>query len=122
MVFKSFRVSSPATALSWGFPGLPSRPLKIIPRISLLDPNRSPADDSVTPWSSSPFPALFPANWPHPVLSQAPPPNPIAAGPDGRRVLSRGGAADHEELRKIRCCPTQATELVNAVQVLILAG
>jgi hypothetical protein len=31
-----------------------------------------------------------------PCPSQAPPPNPIAAGPDGRRVLSRGGAADHE--------------------------
>jgi hypothetical protein len=27
---------------------------------------------------------------------QAPPPNPIAAEPYGRRVLSRGGAADHE--------------------------
>ena len=26
---------------------------------------------------------------------QAPPPNPIAAEPDGRRVLSRGGVADH---------------------------
>jgi hypothetical protein len=51
-----------------------------------------PADDSVTPWSSSPFPAT----WPRPVLSQAPPVNPIAAEPDGRRVLSRGGAADHE--------------------------
>jgi hypothetical protein len=25
-------------------------------------------------------------------------------------------------LRKIRCCPTRATALVNAVQVLILAG
>ena len=31
-----------------------------------------------------------------PCPSQAPPPNPIAAEPDGRRVLSRGGAADHE--------------------------
>jgi hypothetical protein len=27
--------------------------------------------------------------------AQAPPPNPIAAGPDGRRVLSRVGVADH---------------------------
>jgi hypothetical protein len=53
-------------------------------------------DDSVTPWSSSPSPGLFPATRPRPVLSQAPPPTPIAAEPDGRRVLSRGGAADHE--------------------------
>jgi hypothetical protein len=30
-----------------------------------------------------------------PCLAQAPPPNPTAAEPDGRRVLSRGGAADH---------------------------
>src|SRR6185437_12793429 len=36
------------------------------------------------------------ATGPRPGLSQAPPPNPIAAEPDGRRVLSRGGAADHE--------------------------
>jgi hypothetical protein len=55
-----------------------------------------PADDSVTPWSSSPSPGLFPATRPRPVLSLAPPPNPIAAEPYGRRVLSRGGAADHE--------------------------
>jgi hypothetical protein len=55
-----------------------------------------PVDDSVTPWSSSPSPDMFPAIRPRPVLSQAPPPNPIAAEPDGRRVLSRGGAADHE--------------------------
>jgi hypothetical protein len=55
-----------------------------------------PADDSVTPWSLSPSPGLFPATWPRPVLSRAPPPNPIAAGPDGKRVLSRGGVADHE--------------------------
>ena len=27
-----------------------------------------PADDSVTPWSSSPPPGLFPATWPRPVL------------------------------------------------------
>ena len=30
-----------------------------------------------------------------PCPAQAPPPNPTAAGPDGRRVLSRGGVADH---------------------------
>jgi hypothetical protein len=30
-----------------------------------------------------------------PCPAQAPPPKPTAAGPDGRRVLSRGGAADH---------------------------
>jgi len=35
------------------------------------------------------------ATGPRPGLSQAPPPNPIAAEPDGRRVLSRGGEADH---------------------------
>jgi hypothetical protein len=50
----------------------------------------------VTPWSPPPSPGLSPATRPRPVLSQAPPPNPIAAEPDGRRVLSRGGAADHE--------------------------
>ena len=54
------------------------------------------ADDSVTPWSSPPSPGLFPATRPRPVLSQAPPPKPIAAGPYGSRVLSRGGVADHE--------------------------
>ncbi len=64
------------------------------PNCNLTDP-RLPADDSVTPWSSSPSPGLFLATWPRPVLAQAPLPNPIAAGPDGRRVLSRGGAADH---------------------------
>ena len=32
---------------------------------------------------------------PPPYPSQTPPPNPTAAEPDGRRVLSRGGAADH---------------------------
>ena len=53
-------------------------------------------DGSVTPWSSLPSPGLFPATRPRPVLSQTPPSNPIAAEPDGRRVLSRGGAADHE--------------------------
>ena len=54
-----------------------------------------PVDDGVTPWSSSPSPGLFPAIWPRPVLPQAPPPNPVVAEPDGRRVLSRGGVADH---------------------------
>ena len=53
-------------------------------------------DGSVTPWSSLPSPGLFPATRPRPVLAQAPPSNPIAAEPDGRRLLSRGGAADHE--------------------------
>ena len=52
-----------------------------------------PADDSVTPWSSLPAPGLLPATLPRPVLSQAPPPNPTAAEPYGRRVLSGGGAA-----------------------------
>jgi hypothetical protein len=55
-----------------------------------------PADDSVTPWSSSPSPGLLPATRPRSVLAQAPPPNPIAAEPCGRRVLSGGGEADHE--------------------------
>ena len=64
------------------------------PNCNLTDP-RLPADDSVTPWSPSPSPGLFPATRPRPVLSQVPPPNPIAAEPDGRRVLSRGGGADH---------------------------
>jgi hypothetical protein len=38
-----------------------------------------------------------PARWHRPrrCPAQAPPPNPTAAGPDGRRVLSRVGAADH---------------------------
>jgi hypothetical protein len=54
------------------------------------------ADDCMTPWCSSPSPGLFPATRPRPVLSQTPPPNPIAAEPDGRRVLSGGGVADHE--------------------------
>jgi hypothetical protein len=52
--------------------------------------------DSVTPWSSPLSPGLFPATRPRPVLSQTPPPNPIAAEPYGRRVLSGGGGADHE--------------------------
>jgi hypothetical protein len=64
------------------------------PNCNLTDP-WLPADDSVTPWSSLPSPGLFLATWPCPVLSQTPPPNPIAAEPDGSRVLSRGGAADH---------------------------
>jgi hypothetical protein len=64
------------------------------PNCNLTDP-RLPADDSVTPWPSSPSLGLFPASWPRPGLAQAPPPNPIAAEPDGRRVLSRGGGADH---------------------------
>ena len=50
----------------------------------------------MTPWSPPPSPGPPPATRPHPVLSQAPPPNPIAAEPYGRRVLSGGGAADHE--------------------------
>ena len=39
-----------------------------------------------------------PARWHRPrrCPAQAPPPNPTAAGPDGRRVRSRVGAADHE--------------------------
>jgi hypothetical protein len=38
-----------------------------------------------------------PARWHRPrrCPAQAPPPNPTATGPDGRRVLSRVGAADH---------------------------
>ena len=42
--------------------------------------------------------AAGPAPWRRaaPCPAQAPPPNPTAAEPDGRRVLSRGGAADHE--------------------------
>ena len=39
-----------------------------------------------------PLPSAVAAHCP----AQAPPPNPIAAEPDGRRVLSGGGAADHE--------------------------
>jgi len=44
--------------------------------------------------SSSPLPGL---HWgtDAPLRVQTPPPNPTAAGPDGRRVLSRVGAADH---------------------------
>jgi hypothetical protein len=41
-------------------------------------------------------PCHLPATQPSPVLAQAPPPNPIAAEPYGRRVLSGGGEADHE--------------------------
>jgi hypothetical protein len=40
--------------------------------------------------------ALLPSAVTAPCPPQAPPPNPTAAEPDGRRVLSRGGAADHE--------------------------
>jgi hypothetical protein len=36
-----------------------------------------------------------PGHRPRRCPAQAPPPNPAAAGPDGRRVLSRVGAADH---------------------------
>ena len=73
--------------------------LLLSPLLSAVGPvpyfHGRPADDSVTPWSSSPSPGLFPATRPRLVLSQAPPPNPIAAEPYGRRVLSGGGAADH---------------------------
>src|SRR5689334_15380148 len=41
MVLMSFRVSSPPTPLSWGFLGLIFYALKIIPRISRMDRNRS---------------------------------------------------------------------------------
>jgi hypothetical protein len=34
--------------------------------------------------------------WTAPCPAQTPPPNPTAAEPDGRRVLSRVGVADHE--------------------------
>jgi hypothetical protein len=37
----------------------------------------------------------FPGDVTAPCPAQTPPPNPTAAEPDGRRVLSRGGAADH---------------------------
>ena len=48
--------------------------------------------------AAGPVPHLrcLPAAVTAPGPAQAPPPNPIAAEPDGRRVLSRGGAADHE--------------------------
>ena len=52
------------------------------------------ADDSVTPGPRRHLPTRF--RQPGRALSQAPPPNPIAAEPYGRRVLSRGGEADHE--------------------------
>ena len=51
---------------------------------------RLPADDSVTPWSSPPSPGLLPATRPRPVLSQAPPPNPIAAEPYGTTGSVKG--------------------------------
>ena len=46
--------------------------------------------------SCSPSPRLLPGAVTAPCPAQAPPPNPTAAEPDGRRVLSRGGVADHE--------------------------
>jgi hypothetical protein len=98
MVFKSVGVSRPGGTVTCvgGTRGclLSKIHPAYIPRI--LRPVRAPADDSVAPWSSSPSPDLFPATRPRPVLSQTPPPNPIAAEPDGRRVLSGGGVADHE--------------------------
>ena len=54
-----------------------------------------PADESVTPWSSSPYSRPVSGNPAAPGPVPGPSPNPIAAEPDGRRVLSRGGAADH---------------------------
>src|SRR5690349_5064864 len=49
-----------------------------------------------TSWSSSPLPSLHRGTDRAITLPRPPPPNPTAAGPDGRRVLSRGvGAADH---------------------------
>lgn len=90
MVFKNVGVSRPGGTVTCVVDTRGCLLSKIhpayIPRI--LRPVRAPADDSVTPWSSSPSPGLLPATWPRPVLSQAPPPNPIAAEPDGRRVLS----------------------------------
>jgi hypothetical protein len=95
MVFKSMRDSLSPVADDSGWLLLLLSPLLSaagpVPRFCGL-----PADDSVTPWSSPPSPGLLPATRPRPVLSQAPPPNPIAAEPYGRRVLSRGGEADHE--------------------------
>jgi hypothetical protein len=44
--------------------------------------------------TGGPFPGAATVPWP----AQAPPPNPIAAEPDGRRVLSRVGVADHEAM------------------------
>ena len=48
--------------------------------------------------AADPVPHLrgFPGPVTAPCPAQAPSPNSIAAEPDGRRVLSRGGAADHE--------------------------
>src|SRR6266568_3435560 len=54
----------------------------------LLSPLLSAADPS--PHLRG-LPGAVTAPWP----AQTPPPNPIAAEPDGRRVLSRGGEADH---------------------------
>ena len=47
-----------------------------------------------TSWSSSPLPGLQ-GTPSAPLPCPGPSPNPAAAGPDGRRVLSRVGAADH---------------------------
>jgi len=44
-----------------------------------------------------PISEVCPAMW---QPAQAPPPNPTAAEPDGRPVLSRGGEADHEWRRR----------------------
>jgi hypothetical protein len=62
-------------------------------RTSVWLPNAL-AHVSMTPWSSSsPRSARGAETTPSP--AQAPPPNPTAAGPDGGRVLSRVGLADH---------------------------
>ena len=57
-------------------------------------PRSFPTPGRAAPQSSSPLPGL---HWgtDAPLRVQTPPPNPTAAGPDGRRVLSRVGAADH---------------------------
>ena len=48
--------------------------------------------------AAGPIPRLrgLPGDVTAPCPAQTPPPNPTAAEPDGRRVLSRGGVADHE--------------------------
>jgi hypothetical protein len=51
-----------------------------------------PGAGRVRCWLTSSVPGVVTAPYP----SQAPPPNPTAAEPDGRRVLSRVGVADHE--------------------------
>ena len=50
---------------------------------------------AVSGWSWSHLRGL-PGTVTAPCSAQTPPPNPIAAEPDGRGVLSRGGEADHE--------------------------